>query len=64
MEEKTRVTETKDILCPKSSVRVCKDCGSFFSVDDEDMIYFVKTYETIPLKCKSCRNKRKSSEKI
>lgn len=38
-----------------SSVRMCKDCGKFFILTDNDAIYFIEKYNSLPLRCEECR---------
>ena len=46
-----------------TSYRICKDCGKMYVLSDKDTVFYVKTYDSLPSRCKKCRNKRhKKSE--
>lgn len=42
----------------RSSIRICKECGEAYVISDNDIIYFVKKFGTIPLNCEKCRAKK------
>lgn len=59
MEEK--VTEQKVqrdfVMHRRASVRLCKECGKFYVMSDDDMIYYVTKFGSVPLRCPECREK-------
>lgn len=43
--------------------KICKDCGKEFYLDKSEVDFFVRKELQLPVRCKSCRDKRKSSHK-
>ena len=41
----------------RSSVRVCKDCGKFYVISDNDVMYYIKNFGSMPLRCEECRKR-------
>ena len=46
----------------RASARICKTCGKFYIISDPDVIYYVKNYGTMPLRCEECRAKNRTQE--
>ena len=46
----------------RASARICKTCGKFYIISDPDVIYYVKNYGTMPLRCGECRAKNRTQE--
>lgn len=43
--------------------KICKNCGRIFIVPDNDVVYFVQKFGTVPQRCATCRtNRRKHFE--
>lgn len=45
------------IMHRRASVRVCKDCGKFYILSDNDVIHYITKYNSMPLRCEVCRKK-------
>ena len=43
-------------------VRRCKECGKFFIIEYSEHVWFMKRGMTTPMRCKSCRGKRKADK--
>lgn len=39
--------------------KICKNCGRIFIVPDNDVVYFVQKFGTVPQRCATCRNNRR-----
>ena len=37
--------------------KICKNCGRIFIVPDNDVVYFVQKFGTVPQRCATSRNK-------
>lgn len=43
--------------------KICKDCGKMYAISDNDVVYFVQKFGTVPVRCPDCRaNRRVSSD--
>ena len=40
------------------SIRICRKCGKTYILSDNDIKHYVKKYDTIPLHCEKCREKK------
>ena len=45
----------------RSSIRICKECGKAYIMTDNDVLYYVHKYDTLPLKCEACRKKAREA---
>lgn len=54
------VKEIKRDYAPhrRTSIRICKDCGKAYIFTDDNAVYFITKYGSLPLRCKKCREKR------
>ena len=43
--------------------RVCKDCGEVFYMEKGEVDFFQNKELSLPVRCKSCRDKRKANKK-
>jgi hypothetical protein len=41
------------------SIRICQDCGKAYVMSDNDLIYYVQKFGTIPLRCDECKERRR-----
>ncbi len=41
------------------SIRICKTCGNTYILNDSDAKYFIENFGSLPLRCESCREKRR-----
>lgn len=41
-------------------VKICKDCGQEFELTEKEEHWFTERKLVPPVRCKSCRNKRKA----
>ncbi len=41
------------------SIRICKTCGNTYILNDSDAKYFIENFGSLPLRCDSCREKRR-----
>ncbi len=41
-------------------VKICKDCGQEFELTEKEEHWFTERKLVPPVRCKSCRNKRKT----
>ena len=39
--------------------KVCKDCGKMYAISDNDVVYFVQKFGTVPVRCPDCRAHRR-----
>ena len=39
--------------------KICKNCGRIFIVPDNEVVYFVQKFGTVPQRCATCRNNRR-----
>jgi len=48
-------------FCPHRRVshRICKECGKMYQLTDNDAVYFITKFGSLPLRCESCRTKNK-----
>ena len=45
------------VMHRRASVRLCKDCGKFYVISDNDIIHYVTKYNNLPQRCPDCREK-------
>lgn len=43
--------------------RVCKDCGTEFEIEAKEEAWYKSKGFSLPMRCKSCRDKRKNANK-
>ena len=43
-------------------VRKCKDCSKFFIIDYPEHVWYMRRGMTTPMRCRSCRGKRKANK--
>lgn len=43
----------------RATYKICKDCGRMFVMADNDVVFFVNKYGSVPLRCPDCREKRR-----
>lgn len=41
------------------SIRICKDCGKTYVITDNDVVHYVTKFNTLPLRCEDCRDKKR-----
>jgi predicted nucleic acid-binding Zn ribbon protein len=46
------------------SHRICKTCGKGYILSDNDAIFFIKKFDTLPLKCEDCRLKNRTDDYV
>lgn len=44
----------------RASTRICKTCGKFYVISDNDVVYYVQKFGTMPLRCDDCRAKNRT----
>jgi len=44
------------------SIRICRNCGESYVLTDNDAIYYVNKFGTLPLSCPKCREKHRITE--
>ena len=42
-----------------ASIRICRDCGKFYVMSDRNVLYYVKEYGTVPVRCEECRKRNR-----
>lgn len=47
------------VMHRRASVRICKDCGKFYILSDNDVMHYIKQYDSLPLRCENCRKKNR-----
>lgn len=63
----TTITETTTIkrdFAPhrRASTRICKSCGKFYVISDNDVMWYIQKFGTMPLRCENCREKNRTDE--
>lgn len=43
------------------SIRICKECGKTWILNDSDATYYIQKFGTLPLRCEECRKKNLNS---
>lgn len=61
---KTQPVKTKRDTVPyhHSLMRTCKICGKYFTMSDNDVIYWVTKFGNVPQRCPDCRVKKHENE--
>ena len=52
------------VIHRRSSIRVCKDCGKFFVLSDNDAMHYITKYSSLPLRCEECRKRVRESNPL
>ena len=47
----------------RASVRICKTCGRFYIISDNDVMWYIQKFGTMPLRCEVCREKNRTDDK-
>lgn len=55
----TKVFERDFAPHRRVSIRICKTCGNTYILNDSDAKYFIESFGSLPLRCESCREKRR-----
>lgn len=63
-EDKNTPKQIKRQFAPhrRVSIRICKNCGRTYVLNDSDAVYFIKEYGSLPLRCEACRERNKQSK--
>ena len=48
----------------RASARICKTCGRFYIISDNDVMWYIQKFGTMPLRCEVCREKNRTSWKL
>lgn len=47
----------------RASARICKTCGRFYIISDNDVMWYIQKFGTMPLRCEVCREKNRTDDK-
>ena len=46
----------------RASARICKTCGRFYIISDNDVMWYINKFGTMPLRCEVCREKNRTDD--
>jgi len=47
-----------------AAYKVCKNCGKMFVISDNDIVYYVDKFKSVPCRCVECRELNRKNNPV